>query len=72
MQVEQAAKKANFKSLTQSITHTDSKGIVNTVDGKCIDFSTEIVSILGVSKPILEDVIFCHQACSVSDVECNY
>ena len=30
-------------------------------NSKCVDFQNEMADLLSVSKPIMENVIFCHQ-----------
>lgn len=58
--VSQKANKLEFKRLDSSI----SRGKSNDTDhlsGKCADIDNEMCLVLGVSKPVLNNVIFCHQ-----------
>ena len=62
MSVTQKAKKAEFKTLETMISRYDQNlEIKSTITNKCINTDFEIVNALGVSKAILENVIFCHQ-----------
>lgn len=64
MEVTQKAKCLEFKSLEQTVTRVGPDGVKRGVSNKCIDFLNEVVNVIGVSKPILENVIFCHQVLS--------
>ncbi|XP_068600668.1 DNA repair protein RAD50-like [Brachionichthys hirsutus] len=60
MSCTQKAKNYSFKSLEQVITRVkDGERVSNS--SKCSDLDREMISALGVSKPVLNHVIFCHQ-----------
>ena len=62
MEVTQKARgNLEFKSLEQTISRVGPDGVKRGISSKCIDFVHEVVGVIGVSKPILENVIFCHQ-----------
>ncbi|KAF2355147.1 P-loop containing nucleoside triphosphate hydrolase [Trinorchestia longiramus] len=61
MEVVQKARSLEFKSLDQTITRTSPDGTKRHISSKCADFLWETLDVIGVSKPILENVIFCHQ-----------
>lgn len=44
-----------------STRNDEDGGKSNTVSSKCADLDNELPALLGVSKAILENVIFCHQ-----------
>ncbi|CAD5115944.1 DgyrCDS4874 [Dimorphilus gyrociliatus] len=52
----QKASTVSAKTLEQNILRNKTS-----ISKKCIDINNEMVDLLGVSKPILENVIFCHQ-----------
>lgn len=61
MEVTQKVRKPEFKSLDQVVTRIGPDGKRRHANSKCVDFLNEMISVIGVSKPILENVIFCHQ-----------
>ena len=61
MEASQKAKSITVKTLDSSITRKKTDGTVSTLSMKCADINTQIFHALGVSKPILNYVIFCHQ-----------
>uniref|UniRef100_A0A1B6KQF5 Zinc-hook domain-containing protein n=1 Tax=Graphocephala atropunctata TaxID=36148 RepID=A0A1B6KQF5_9HEMI len=61
MQTTQKAKKLQFKTLDQTITRKDKAGQDVSISGRCADIDAEMCVALGVSKAILNSVIFCHQ-----------
>ncbi|XP_061607805.1 DNA repair protein RAD50 [Phyllopteryx taeniolatus] len=56
----QKAKNYSFKSLEQVITRLKDGEKVS-LSSKCGELDREMISALGVSKPVLNHVIFCHQ-----------
>ncbi|XP_068187944.1 DNA repair protein RAD50 [Antennarius striatus] len=60
MSCTQKAKNYSFKSLEQVITRIKDGEKVS-LSSKCSDLDREMISSLGVSKPVLNHVIFCHQ-----------
>uniref|UniRef100_A0A8D0AQM4 RAD50 double strand break repair protein n=1 Tax=Sander lucioperca TaxID=283035 RepID=A0A8D0AQM4_SANLU len=60
MSCTQKAKNYSFKSLEQVITRIKDGEKVS-LSSKCGELDREMISSLGVSKPVLNHVIFCHQ-----------
>ncbi|XP_061596775.1 DNA repair protein RAD50 [Cololabis saira] len=60
MSCTQKAKNYSFKSLEQVISRMKDGQKVS-LPSKCGDMDREMISSLGVSKPVLNHVIFCHQ-----------
>lgn len=60
MSCTQKAKNNTFKSLEQVITRMKDGEKVS-LSSKCGELDREMISALGVSKPVLNHVIFCHQ-----------
>ncbi|KAG7220084.1 hypothetical protein INR49_008978 [Caranx melampygus] len=60
MSCTQKAKSNTFKSLEQVITRIKDGDKVS-LSSKCGELDREMISALGVSKPVLNHVIFCHQ-----------
>uniref|UniRef100_A0A8C7YZQ3 Rad50/SbcC-type AAA domain-containing protein n=1 Tax=Oryzias sinensis TaxID=183150 RepID=A0A8C7YZQ3_9TELE len=60
MSCTQKAKNNTFKSLEQVITRMKDGERVS-LSSKCGELDREMISSLGVSKPVLNNVIFCHQ-----------
>uniref|UniRef100_A0A3B4B404 Zinc-hook domain-containing protein n=1 Tax=Periophthalmus magnuspinnatus TaxID=409849 RepID=A0A3B4B404_9GOBI len=60
MSCTQKAKNYSFKSLEQVITR-NKNGEKVSLSSKCGELDREMISALGVSKPVLNHVIFCHQ-----------
>uniref|UniRef100_A0A3Q3GJ44 RAD50 homolog, double strand break repair protein n=1 Tax=Labrus bergylta TaxID=56723 RepID=A0A3Q3GJ44_9LABR len=60
MSCTQKAKNYTFKSLEQVITRMKD-GEKKSLSSKCGELDREMISALGVSKPVLNNVIFCHQ-----------
>uniref|UniRef100_A0A8C6TCZ8 RAD50 homolog, double strand break repair protein n=1 Tax=Neogobius melanostomus TaxID=47308 RepID=A0A8C6TCZ8_9GOBI len=60
MSCTQKAKNYSFKSLEQVITRIKDGEKVS-LSSKCGELDREMISALGVSKPVLNHVIFCHQ-----------
>ena len=62
MQVVQKAKKQEFKTVEGIISQLDSAGkVTSSMSSKCADVDKEMANLLGVSKAVLNNVIFCHQ-----------
>ncbi|XP_060561862.1 DNA repair protein RAD50-like isoform X1 [Ruditapes philippinarum] len=57
----QKAKKVEMKTLDGVITRLNAAGEKQSINSKCADLDREMITSLGVSKPVLENVIFCHQ-----------
>ncbi|XP_022086883.1 DNA repair protein RAD50-like [Acanthaster planci] len=57
----QKLKKIEFKSLEGVIARTNDLGEKVSLSSKCAEIDREMVASLGVSKPVLNNVIFCHQ-----------
>lgn len=58
----QLAKSMKLKSLDSTITRTEVVSKKRSqISGRCADITAEITRALGVSKPIINYVIFCHQ-----------
>ncbi|KAM7374588.1 hypothetical protein PAMP_007235 [Pampus punctatissimus] len=60
MSCTQKAKNYSFKSLEQVISRVKDGEKVS-FSSKCAEVDVEMISALGVSKPVLNNVIFCHQ-----------
>ncbi|XP_041462999.1 DNA repair protein RAD50-like [Lytechinus variegatus] len=61
MVATQKVKKIEFKSLEGTILRVDNFGQKNSISSRCAEIDREMVESLGVSKPVLSNVIFCHQ-----------
>lgn len=61
IQATQKAKKVETKTLDGIITRRNAAGEKQSVTSKCADLDREMITSLGVSRPVLENVIFCHQ-----------
>lgn len=61
LEATQKPKKVEVKTLTTTIGMKDDNGHIVTIDGKCNDVLASLSTYLGVSKAILNNVIFCHQ-----------
>jgi len=61
MELTQAKVKLTFKALDGVLRMTDEAGKRVSMSHKCTELDRQIPLLLGVSKPILEHVIFCHQ-----------
>uniref|UniRef100_A0A1B6C3H1 Zinc-hook domain-containing protein n=2 Tax=Clastoptera arizonana TaxID=38151 RepID=A0A1B6C3H1_9HEMI len=61
MQTTQRSSKLEFKSLDQTITRKGADGKLASISGRCVNVDAELCCAFGVSKPILNYVIFCHQ-----------
>ncbi|XP_060561846.1 DNA repair protein RAD50-like [Ruditapes philippinarum] len=57
----QKAKKVEMRTLDNFITWLDAAGEKQSMNPKCADLDRQMITSLGVSKPVLENVIFCHQ-----------
>ncbi|KAJ8028559.1 DNA repair protein RAD50 [Holothuria leucospilota] len=57
----QKAKRTEFKSLEGTIRRVNQLGAAKSLSSKCAEIDREMVESLGVSKPVLVNVIFCHQ-----------
>ncbi|XP_030837044.1 DNA repair protein RAD50 [Strongylocentrotus purpuratus] len=57
----QKIKKIEFKSLEGTILRVDNFGEKHSISSRCAEIDREMVESLGVSKPVLSNVIFCHQ-----------
>jgi DNA repair protein RAD50 len=58
---QQRNKSASFKTNESSIKSVDAQGNTSNVSKKCSDINSEVPMLLGVSKAILDNVIFVHQ-----------
>lgn len=60
---EGTQKKTNIsvKTVDSTLSRTTASGETDTVSKKCVDMEAEMFLALGVTKPILNYVIFCHQ-----------
>lgn len=61
VQVTQKLKTVEFKTLDPVIQRKKPDGQIIQVGGRCVDVNLEMCNILGVSKAVLNFVIFCHQ-----------
>lgn len=61
MQATQKATKCEFKRLESVLSRQKPGQEATTVSGKCLDVDVEMSVAMGVSKAILNNVIFCHQ-----------
>jgi len=57
----QKPKKIETKSLEGVIVKITEDGTRESISSRCTDFTKEMISRLGVSKAVLDNVIFCHQ-----------
>ncbi|XP_026464564.1 DNA repair protein RAD50-like, partial [Ctenocephalides felis] len=60
-QLTQEKSKMTFKSKDVALHWEDKNGQKGSISGRCVDVNTEMIAAMGVSKPILNDVLFCHQ-----------
>ncbi len=61
MELTQKKTTMSFKNLDGVISTHDEQGNRQTLSHKCSDMDKQIPQLLGVSKSILESVVFCHQ-----------
>ncbi|XP_042867629.1 DNA repair protein RAD50-like [Penaeus japonicus] len=61
LEATQKLKKIECKTIDATLQRRRPDGTADAISSKCADFEAEISSSLGVSKPILNNVIFCHQ-----------
>ncbi|CAK9303748.1 unnamed protein product [Gordionus sp. m RMFG-2023] len=61
MKTTQKAKKVEFQTLDGVITRWKHNGEKVSISSRCAEIDKEMISALGVSKSILNNVIFCHQ-----------
>ena len=61
MELTQKKTNMTFKQLDGILRTTDEKGNKVSLSHKCSELDRQIPQLLGVSKPILEHVVFCHQ-----------
>ncbi|XP_033743546.1 DNA repair protein RAD50-like [Pecten maximus] len=61
LQVTQKLKNITMRTLEGVITRRDAAGEKKSISSKCAEMDREMITSLGVSKPVLENVIFCHQ-----------
>ncbi|XP_055958817.1 DNA repair protein RAD50-like [Patella vulgata] len=61
MLATQKVKKVEMRTLEGVITRHGPDGEKKSINSRCADMDREMVSSLGVSKAVLENVIFCHQ-----------
>ena len=58
----QKAKKLEFRTAETIISRYDKMGkVISSITSKCINADAEVINAFGVSKAVLEHVIFCHQ-----------
>lgn len=61
MTATQKLKQVTLKTLDGVITRRNAAGEKKSISSKCAEIDKEMITALGVSKPVLENVIFCHQ-----------
>ena len=64
MEASQKAKNVTVKTMDSTMTtrkHWEDPKSAKSISSKCADINADMLSALGVSKPILNYVIFCHQ-----------
>jgi DNA repair protein RAD50 len=62
MSSTQKLKKVEFRTLETIISRYDAQNkLASTITSKCINADAEVINAIGVSKAVLEYVIFCHQ-----------
>jgi len=61
MEVTQNKKALSFKALDGIIRTTDDAGNRVSLSHRCSELNQQIPALLGVNKPVLEHVVFCHQ-----------
>lgn len=61
MEATQKAKQVATKTLDATLTRKLDDGTMNSLSMKCADINAQMFASLGVTKPILNYVIFCHQ-----------
>jgi DNA repair protein RAD50 len=61
MEVQQKKTTMSFKQLDGVIRTSDPEGARKSMSHKCTELDRQIPLLLGVSKAILENVVFCHQ-----------
>ena len=61
MEVIQKKSTMQFKALDGVLRSTNKEGEKSSLSHKCSELDRQIPSLIGVSKPILEHVVFCHQ-----------
>ncbi|XP_077984137.1 DNA repair protein RAD50.L-like [Glandiceps talaboti] len=57
----QKIKKVEFKTLESTLTRANDYGEKTNISSKCADLNNEMIGCLGVSRAVLNNVIFCHQ-----------
>ncbi len=60
-QITKKHKKMEFKALDGVIKHKNPDGTQTSLSSKCSELDSSVPQLMGVSKAILENVIFCHQ-----------
>lgn len=61
LEATQRVKNVSLRTLDGSIKRKDASGESATLSSKCAEINREMISSLGVSKAVLNNVIFCHQ-----------
>ncbi|KAF5273702.1 hypothetical protein FQA39_LY07392 [Lamprigera yunnana] len=61
VQVQNRGATSSFKRLDSTLRKINADGTSTVISSRCIDIDNEVCEILGVSKAILNSVIFCHQ-----------
>jgi DNA repair protein RAD50 len=62
MSCTQKQKKLEFRTLETIISRYDANSkLLSTITSKCLNADAEVINALGVSKAVLDHVIFCHQ-----------
>ncbi|CAH1777281.1 unnamed protein product [Owenia fusiformis] len=61
IEATQKAKSVSTKTLDGTITRKGADGEKNSISSRCTEINSEMITLLGVSKSVLENVIFCHQ-----------
>lgn len=58
---QRAGKRLEFRKLDQLLKYVDAEGKEHSVSSLCMDMDTQMAKLFGVSKAVLQNVIFCHQ-----------
>jgi len=61
VEVTQTKKTMSFKALDGIIRTTDENGQRVSLSHRCSELDRQVPALLGVSRPVLEHVVFCHQ-----------
>jgi DNA repair protein RAD50 len=61
IEVSKTAKGLSSKTVEQALKTKDEKGDEIEVNQRCADIEKQIPEMLGISKAILDNIVFCHQ-----------